>query len=139
MYLPITNRSVSNVPDAVTSTRKATAEAELDAVFGALADATRRRILGELSAGPKLVGELAELFPVSLPAVCKHLDVLERARLVRREREGRVSRCFLQTGPLVPATAFIERQREFWADTLDSLAAYAEQPAVGRAKARRDG
>src|SRR5689334_15283812 len=100
----------------MTSTRKATAEAELDAVFGALADATRRRILSELSAGPKLVGELAELFPVSLPAVCKHLDVLERAKLIRRERDGRVSRCFLETRPLESATAFIERQRVFWAE-----------------------
>jgi DNA-binding transcriptional ArsR family regulator len=111
-------------------------EADLDAVFSALSDTTRRRILSQLSAGPKLVGELAEPFSMSLPAVCKHLDVLERAGLLRREREGRVSRCFLETRPLETASAFIERQRTFWSDTLDSLAEYVEQPAARRGKVR---
>lgn len=120
----------------MSSTAKQQREAALDAVFSALSDTTRRRILSELKAGPKLVGELAEPFSMSLPAVCKHLDVLERAGLLRREREGRVSRCFLETRPLETAGAFIEHQRAFWSETLDSLAEYVEQPAARRSKVR---
>jgi len=99
----------------------------LDAVFAALADPTRRRILGRLSAGATTVGELAEPFPMSLPAISKHLRVLERAGLVRRERDGRVRRCHLEARPLAEAERFLERYRVFWEDTLEQLARYVEE------------
>jgi DNA-binding transcriptional ArsR family regulator len=98
----------------------------LDAVFSALADPTRRRIIARLSAGPASVGELAEPFSISLPAVSKHLSVLERAGLVRRERDGRIQRCQLDARPLEAASEFIERYRTFWEDSLDQLAQYLE-------------
>lgn len=100
--------------------------ARLDSVFSALADPTRRRILGRLSKGPVSVGELAGPIRMSLPAVSKHLDVLERAGLLRRERDGRFQRCHLQPGPLEDASQFIERYRGFWEDSLERLAQYVE-------------
>jgi DNA-binding transcriptional ArsR family regulator len=112
------------------STRRASAkqEAELDLVFHALADGTRRRIVAGLSRGPVSVGELAAPFAISLPAVSKHLDVLERAGLIRRERDGRFLRCHLTSAPLEDASAFIERYRCFWQSSLDRLADFVESP-----------
>jgi DNA-binding transcriptional ArsR family regulator len=101
----------------------------LDAVFHALADETRRRIVDGLSRGPVSVTELAAPFSISLPAVSKHLDVLERAGLVRRERDGRFQRCHLVAAPLDDAGAFIERYRSFWNDTLEQLAEFVESGA----------
>jgi DNA-binding transcriptional ArsR family regulator len=98
----------------------------LDAVFGALADPTRRRILAKLTRGPASVGELAEPFEMSLPAVSKHLSVLERAGLIRRERDGRIQRCQLDGRPLQSASEFIEHYRIFWESSLDQLAEYLE-------------
>jgi DNA-binding transcriptional ArsR family regulator len=98
----------------------------LDAVFAALSDPTRRRILSRLRKGAATVGELAEPFSMSLPAVSKHLRVLEQAGLLRREIEGRVHRCHLDTRPLEEAGAFIERTRAFWDEKLDQLARYLE-------------
>lgn len=109
----------------------------LDGVFHALADTTRRQLVSRLSRGPTCVSELAAPFSVSLAAVSKHLDVLERAGLVRRERAGRFQRCHLNPEPLDDASRFIELYRTFWEGTLDQLAAYveeAEQPAKTRAK-----
>jgi DNA-binding transcriptional ArsR family regulator len=98
----------------------------LDAIFGALADTTRRRIIGRLARGPLAVGELAEPFVISLAAVSKHLDVLERAGLVLRKRDGRFQHCHLTARPLDDASAFIDHYRSFWDDTLDQLARYVE-------------
>lgn len=101
-------------------------EARADAVFAALADPTRRRILQRLARGPATVGELARPFAMSLPAVSKHLGVLERAGLLRRERAGRRWRCHLEARPLESASQFIARVRGFWEGTLARLAAYVE-------------
>jgi DNA-binding transcriptional ArsR family regulator len=108
----------------------------LDATFGALADPTRRAIISRLARGDATVGELARPFGVSRPAISKHLRVLERAGLVRREREGRVSRCELDAAALGEAGEWVERYREFWNARLDALARYVEQPAPKRAKGR---
>ncbi len=99
----------------------------LDAVFHALADTTRRRIVARLARGPGSVGELAMPFSISLAAVSKHLDVLEDAGLVRRERDGRFQRCHLTPRGLDGANDFIERYRSFWTDNLEQLAEYLER------------
>jgi len=82
------------------------------------------------------VGELAAPFAISLPAVSKHLDVLERAGLIRRERDGRFLRCYLSSEPLDDASAFIDRYRSFWQGSLEQLAEYVEaarpRPAASR-------
>lgn len=108
----------------------------LDAVFSALADPTRRAILDRLAQGEATVGELAEPFAMSLPAVSKHLGVLEDAGLVTRERDGRVRRCRMESAPLQHASAWIEEYREFWEGRLDSLAAYLD-PSKRKPAARR--
>jgi len=108
----------------LTSTRR------LDRAFGALADGTRRAILGRLSRGDATVGELARPFRISRPAISQHLRVLERAGLVRRTREGRTSRCRLNAAAMREAVEWVERYRAFWAGRLDALARYiSERPA----------
>jgi DNA-binding transcriptional ArsR family regulator len=104
----------------------------LDAVFSALADPTRRRILLRLSRGEASITELAEPFTMTLPAVSKHLRVLERAGLVRRERDGWYHRCHLEARPLHRAAAFLERWRPFWDQTLEQLAEHVERRERGR-------
>ena len=103
-----------------------TNDQQLDLVFGALADATRRRILARLAVGEATVGELAAPFEISRPAISRHLKVLERAGLIHRTRDGRVRRCELEAGPLHDASEWVGRYREFWVDRLDALAAYLE-------------
>ena len=103
-------------------------EDKLDAVFFALGDPTRRRILTRLASGPASITELAEPLPMTLPAVSKHLRVLERAGLVRREREGWYQRCYLQAGPLESAASFLARYQPLWERMLDELARYVERP-----------
>jgi len=103
-------------------------DARLDAVFSALGDSTRRRILARLARGPASVTELAAPFAMTLPAVSKHLRVLERAGLMRRERDGWYHRCHLETQPLESAAAFLAKYRPFWEDTLDALARHVEAP-----------
>lgn len=102
----------------------------LDAVFGALADSTRRAILARLAQGDSTVGELAAPFDVSRPAISKHLRVLERAGLVRRTPEGRMSRCELDAGPMREAADWVERYRKFWEAQLDRLKGYLEGEEV---------
>jgi DNA-binding transcriptional ArsR family regulator len=102
-------------------------EARLDVVFRALGDTTRRRILARLARGPATVTELALPFAISLPAVSRHLKVLESARLIARHVDGRVHRCALHADPLGAVEAWLEPYREFWTGTLDALAEYAEQ------------
>lgn len=98
----------------------------LDATFGALSDPTRRAILAHLAQGELSVTALAAPFRVSLPAISKHLGVLERAGLLRREKHGRVRRCRLAAKPMKDAAEWIERYRRFWEDQLDALARYLE-------------
>ena len=110
------------------STRSAQAlDSKLDAVFAALADPTRRRIVAQLARGSATITEIAEPFSMTLPAVSKHLRVLERAGLLRREREGWYHRCSLDARPLEDAVTFITRYRSFWEDTLEQLARHVEQ------------
>ena len=108
------------------STASSKKDERLDAVFSALADPTRRRILVRLSRSSASITELAEPFEMTLPAVSKHLRVLERAGLVRREREGWYHRCHLEARPLGDAVSFLERWRPFWDKTLEQLAAHVE-------------
>jgi DNA-binding transcriptional ArsR family regulator len=101
-------------------------DAPLDATFGALSDPTRRAILARLARGEATVTELAAPFDVSLPAVSKHLRVLESAGLLRREIDGRIHRCRLAPRPMKDAAAWIETYRVFWEGQLDALANYLE-------------
>jgi len=98
----------------------------LDATFGALSDPTRRAILARLAHGEATVTELAEPFKVSLPAVSKHLRVLESAGLLRREINGRIHRCRLSPQPMKDAARWIEEYRKFWDHQFDALAKYLE-------------
>jgi DNA-binding transcriptional ArsR family regulator len=95
---------------------------ELDAVFSALADPTRRAIVARLSEGEASVSELAAPFEVSLPAVTKHLAVLERAGLLEHHKRGRVRRCRLVAAPMRVADDWLGTYRVFWERRLDSLA-----------------
>jgi DNA-binding transcriptional ArsR family regulator len=99
----------------------------LDSAFFALADPTRRALIERLAVGPATVGELAEPFDMSLPAISKHLSVLERARLVRREPDAQWRRCTLQPDGLRPAIDWMERAQAFWTESLDNLAEYLAQ------------
>ena len=98
--------------------------AQLDATFGALADPTRRAILARLARGESSVTQLAGPFRMSLPAVSKHLRVLERARLLKRAKDGRVHRCRLSPGPLKDAANWIQFYQRFWQEQLDALAEF---------------
>jgi DNA-binding transcriptional ArsR family regulator len=102
--------------------------AQLDLAFAALADPTRRAIVDRLADEPDLsVSELAAPFPVSLPAVMKHLDVLARANLVERRKTGRTVRCRLAPGPMEAAMHWLARYERFWSEQLDRLAAFVEE------------
>ena len=98
----------------------------LDDVFHALSNPTRRALLRILSSGPARVSELAKPFDASLNAISKHLIVLERAGLIRREGDRRTSACVLNVEPLRSADAFFAFYRRFWRGKLDQLAAYVE-------------
>lgn len=112
------------------SRTRATARKEerLDAIFHALADTTRRRLVDRLSREAASVSDLAAPFTISLAAISKHLDVLEGAGIVRREKDGRYQRCHLEPKALDDASAFIEHYRSYWQGTLDQLAEYLEKP-----------
>jgi DNA-binding transcriptional ArsR family regulator len=99
----------------------------LDALFSALSDRTRREIVTRLADGEASVSELAEPFDVSLPAVTKHLRVLERAGLLEHHKQGRVRRCRLVAGPLRDADDWLGRYRRFWETRLESLSAHLEE------------
>lgn len=98
----------------------------LDIVLRAIADRTRRALLARLVQGPARVTDLAAPFDMSLVAVSKHLKVLERARLIERDIDGRVHRCSFQAEPLREVERWLDHYRVFWTDTLDALARYAE-------------
>ena len=102
-------------------------ESQLDSVFHALSDSTRRAILARLTNGEVQVTELAEPFDMSLPAISKHLGVLEKAGLLHRHKDGRIRRCQLTAGPLENAADWVNVYRQFWETQLDSLAKYLEK------------
>jgi DNA-binding transcriptional ArsR family regulator len=99
----------------------------LDRTFAAVADPTRRAILHRLSRGEASVKELAAPFDMSLPAISKHLTVLERAGLLQRRKIGRVHHCQLVGQPLGEATAWLMAYRPFWESKLDALEDYLSQ------------
>ena len=101
----------------------------LDEVFGALADPTRRAIVARLTEGPRSVSKLGAPFPMSAPAISKHLAVLERAGMIARWKTGRVHYCRLVGGPLGRAGAWIEQHRVFWERQLDALEDYLDREA----------
>lgn len=105
----------------------------LNGTFAALADPTRRAILERLAAGEASVGELAEPFALSLPAVSKHLKVLERAQLIERRKAAQWRRCRLRPERLQAAATWIGQYERFWSESLDRLdALLAEQRADER-------
>jgi DNA-binding transcriptional ArsR family regulator len=99
----------------------------LNRTFAALADPTRRRILEHLAHGDRCVTDLAKPHSMSLPAVSKHLRVLENAGLIRRRRSGRVHSLKLEAAPMRQAQAWIEEYRKFWEGSLDRLDEYLKK------------
>jgi DNA-binding transcriptional ArsR family regulator len=113
---------------------------ELSAVFAALSDPTRRAIVARLAAGEATVSELAAPFEISLPAVSRHLRVLEDAGLIRRTREAQRRRCALAPERLDLARDWVDRYRRFWSERFDRLAAALGEAAPDkRSKGERHG
>jgi len=110
----------------------------LDLVFAALADPTRRAILARLAESEATVGDLARPFEISRPAISKHLRVLERAGLVRRARDGRLSRCGLDATPMRDAAEWVETYRVFWESQLAALSRYLEKQKDRRENEEND-
>jgi DNA-binding transcriptional ArsR family regulator len=109
------------------------ADDQLSVVFAALADPTRRAIIARLADGDATVTELAEPFSISLPAISRHLKVLERAGLLSRSRSGQWRSSTLQTAALKEATDWMERYRIFWDASFDRLDQHLRQVQQGRA------
>ncbi len=114
---------------------------QLSTTFAALADPTRRAILARLTAGEASVTHLAEPFEMTLPAVSKHLKVLERAGLIARGREAQWRPCRLQAGPLKDADQWLEEYRRFWEESFDRLDEYLrklqEEKKYGQKQSQR--
>src|SRR5438105_15889454 len=106
---------IATTPDPISNT------------FAALADPTRRAILARLASGEASVTELAEPFKMTLPAVSKHLKVLERAGLIAHGREAQWRPCRLQAGPLKDAADWLEHYRGFWEESFDRLGDYLDE------------
>jgi DNA-binding transcriptional ArsR family regulator len=104
---------------------------QLSAIFGALADPTRRAILARLAEGEATVNELAEPFAMTLPAVSKHLKVLERAGLISRGREAQWRPCRLEAESLREASDWVDRYRRFWESSYDKLDAHLKNLMKG--------
>jgi DNA-binding transcriptional ArsR family regulator len=100
---------------------------QLTTTFAALADPTRRAILARLAAGEASVTELAEPFKMSMPAISKHLKVLERARLIARGREAQYRPCRLEASPLKDVADWVEHYRHFWTQSFDRLDDYLRE------------
>ncbi len=109
----------------------------LDLTFGALSDPTRRRILERLAGGECRVTRLAAPFSMSLPAISKHLRVLEKAGLVRRRRRGREHHLQIEAEPMQDALRWIEQYRKFWQGSLDGLADYLEKTETPKPKEKQ--
>ena|SRR6185436_5351654 len=110
----------------------------LSATFAALADPTRRAILARLLTGECSVTELAEPFEMSMPAVSKHLRVLERAGLIARRRDAQFRPCRIEPGPLKDVAQWMERYREVWEERLDRLDAYLQEMNTMKKENRHD-
>ncbi len=100
---------------------------QLDSTFSALADPTRRAILARLVSGEASVQDLAKPFNMTLPAVSKHLKVLEKAKLIRRSRAAQWRPCYLVAAPLKEASDWIEKYRQFWEQSFDRLDEYLKE------------
>jgi DNA-binding transcriptional ArsR family regulator len=118
----------------------------LSSTFAALADPTRRAILARLATGEASVTELSKPLRMTMPAVTKHLKVLQRAGLVRRERRAQWRPCYLEAAPLKEASDWVDQYRKFWEQRLDRLDAYLKAlqaesskkpPAKRKAKQRK--
>jgi DNA-binding transcriptional ArsR family regulator len=107
---------------------------QLSTTFAALADPTRRAILARLAEGEATVTELAKPFPVSLPAISRHLKVLERAGLIARNRSAQSRPSSLRAEPLEEATAWMETYREMWESRIDRLDKHLTEIQKGRSK-----
>jgi DNA-binding transcriptional ArsR family regulator len=110
----------------------------LSETFGALADPTRRAILARLASGEASVTELASPFDMSMPAISKHLKVLERAGLIARGREAQWRPCRLQAGPLQDVAGWVEHYRRFWEDSFDRLDVYLRELKRQNAKGKKE-
>jgi DNA-binding transcriptional ArsR family regulator len=112
---------------------------QLDSVFHALGDATRRRMLRELAGGERTVGQLAEPFTMSLAAASKHIKALENAGLIRREVRGRTHLCRLDPGPLATAHKWLSFYERFWSARLDELERLLRMENAGKPPRRKKG
>src|SRR5437764_15117107 len=112
---------------------------QLSDTFAALADPTRRAILARLAAGEAAVPELAEPFDMSLPAVSKHLKVLERAGLIARSRDAQWRPCHLEPAPLKEVADWIEHYRKFWEESFDRLDEYLRELKKKEKKEKKHG
>ncbi len=110
----------------------------LSTTFAALADPTRRAILARLAMGEVSVKELARPFDMSLPAISKHLKVLERARLITRGRDAQWRPCRLKAQPLKDAVDWLEHYRRFWDESLDRLDDYLQQLQANQKSEAKD-
>jgi DNA-binding transcriptional ArsR family regulator len=122
-------------PRGAAGGRAAPEDDRLDRVFHALADRTRRAMLARLEQAPANITELAAPFAMSLPAVSKHLRVLEAAGLATRLVDGRVHCCSFEPAPLREVDAWLAHYRGFWGETLDALAEFVREPAPAGAEA----
>ena len=113
-----TNRFISQVVESMTTADP------ISGVFAALADPTRRAIIARLATGEATVNELAAPFPISMQAISKHLNVLERAGLIARTREAQWRRCRLEPGPLRDLAGWVEQYRLLWEERYDALDTY---------------
>jgi len=104
-----------------------TSAASLNRTFAVLADPTRRAIIKKLASGEKTVNELARPFKLSLPAISKHLKVLEKARLITRSREAQRRPCRLSTAPLKEVDEWMDQYRQFWKESFDRLDEYLQE------------
>ncbi|WP_428426308.1 ArsR/SmtB family transcription factor [Pararhizobium sp.] len=110
---------------------------QLSTTLSALADPTRRAILARLALGEASVNELAEPFDMSLPAVSKHLKVLEKAGLISRGREAQWRPCKLEAGPLKDLNAWLDNYRQFWEESFDKLDLYLQRLQEGDGNERK--
>jgi DNA-binding transcriptional ArsR family regulator len=109
----------------------------LDRTFSALADPTRRAILARLASGEANVADLAAPFEISLPAISRHLKVLERAGLISRGRDAQWRPCRLEGAPLREVADWVERYRRFWATSFDRMDAYLADIQKGDPNAKK--
>jgi DNA-binding transcriptional ArsR family regulator len=129
--------SAAKLTGPATPGSPANKDLQLDRIFHALADATRRDILRRLASASHAIGELAPAYDMSLPAVSKHVRVLEGAGLVETTKEGRVNRCEMRIDPLEAASEQIEFYRRFWSAQLEGLSRYVQQAKSKPERKRR--